>query len=171
MVSLPDEEKVTYEIVGWSPASSARQQATQDSTCIGYRIASSQSLVAVSSRATWLNHSVQWVNVAVGQQCGDGKRVADDFTRLLLVRREDSVCWRVQRLGKYIDICNGSRRQERGGSCVALQKLFKRVSRTRVLYRWLRHEFASDEDRQRACRNASVFCWSFTDTAKNALFR
>ncbi|KAL3658870.1 hypothetical protein V7S43_016013 [Phytophthora oleae] len=67
MVSLPDEEKVTYEIVGWSPGSSARQQATQDSTCIGYRISSSQPLVAVSSRAMWLNHSVQSVNVAVDQ--------------------------------------------------------------------------------------------------------
>ncbi|KAI9985099.1 hypothetical protein PInf_004408 [Phytophthora infestans] len=52
----------------------------------------------------WLKHTVQWVRVAIGQ-APDSKLTAEDFTRLLLVRRNDIVCWRLQGLCKHVGVC------------------------------------------------------------------
>ncbi|EEY62241.1 uncharacterized protein PITG_14162 [Phytophthora infestans T30-4] len=52
----------------------------------------------------WYQYTVQWVRVAV-QQAPDEMLSTEDFTRLLLVRHDDSVCWRLQALAKHVDIC------------------------------------------------------------------
>ncbi|KAG2773459.1 hypothetical protein Pcac1_g15730 [Phytophthora cactorum] len=52
----------------------------------------------------WYQHAVNWVRVA-SQQVPDDKLTTEAFTRLLLVRREDAVCWDLQVLGKYVDVC------------------------------------------------------------------
>lgn len=52
----------------------------------------------------WYDYSVQWVLVAV-QQAEDDGLTAEDFTRLILVRRNGKVCWRVQGLCKLVDVC------------------------------------------------------------------
>lgn len=52
----------------------------------------------------WLSHNVPWVQVAVNQAAGD-KMSAEVLTRLLLVRRNGTVCWNLQSLIKHVDVC------------------------------------------------------------------
>ncbi|KAI9994681.1 hypothetical protein PInf_011507 [Phytophthora infestans] len=52
----------------------------------------------------WYQYIVQGVRVAV-QQAPDEMLSTEGFTRLLLVRHDDNVCWRPQALAKHVDIC------------------------------------------------------------------
>lgn len=51
----------------------------------------------------WLKHAEQCVHVAV-DQAQLSKLTAEDFTRLLLVRRHDRVCWCLQGPFQHIDV-------------------------------------------------------------------
>ncbi|KAG1695293.1 hypothetical protein DVH05_020672 [Phytophthora capsici] len=51
----------------------------------------------------WLQYTVDWVATAV-QQAPEKTKTSDDFTLLLLVRRNGSVCWRVEAVCEHEDI-------------------------------------------------------------------
>ncbi|KAI9995352.1 hypothetical protein PInf_012409 [Phytophthora infestans] len=55
--------------------------------------------------AKWYQHSVNWVPAAL-QQASDDRLTEADFTKLLLVRRRNDVCWILQALCEHIDICH-----------------------------------------------------------------
>ncbi|KAL3668463.1 hypothetical protein V7S43_006546 [Phytophthora oleae] len=52
----------------------------------------------------WLCHSVPWVQVAV-HQAAKKRMCAEVLTRLLLVRRNGTVCWSLQGVFKYVEFC------------------------------------------------------------------
>ncbi|KAG3009749.1 hypothetical protein PC129_g15551 [Phytophthora cactorum] len=54
--------------------------------------------------AKWYKFTEQWVNVTLKQTSG-GQFTAADFTRLLLVRSGEKMCWRLEALFKHVDIC------------------------------------------------------------------
>ncbi|EEY57044.1 uncharacterized protein PITG_10617 [Phytophthora infestans T30-4] len=51
----------------------------------------------------WLQYTVDWVATTVQQAPGKTK-TSDDFAPLLLVRRNGSVCWRVEAVCEHVDI-------------------------------------------------------------------
>ncbi|ETK77029.1 hypothetical protein L915_16667 [Phytophthora nicotianae] len=55
--------------------------------------------------AKWYQHSVNWVPAAL-QQASDDQLTEADFTKSLLVRRRNDVCWNLQALCEHIDICH-----------------------------------------------------------------
>jgi hypothetical protein len=91
LVPSVDDETVIYSApVAASPESNQTSQHLHDE--------------ADKVLAKWYEYTVPWVSVAVHQAASD-KLTADDFTRLLLVRREGKVSWRLQGLGKYVNVC------------------------------------------------------------------
>nr|KAE8921451.1 hypothetical protein PF009_g28272 [Phytophthora fragariae] len=61
----------------------------------------------------WLEYTVDWVSVAC-RYSADENKSKDDFTPLMLVRRNGVVCWRVEAVCEHVDILRWFRESASG---------------------------------------------------------